>query len=208
MKRIRSLYVLAFLLLFPALSLAQRTLPVDGGKITSGIGWRLDPFGSGRMVYHRGIDIAVPEGSPVYPVQKGTVYYAGPYKGYGNLVAVNHGNGIITLYGHNATVKVTAGDRVDSTTVIALSGNTGRSTGPHVHFEVRELAGYDKQRHEKLTRDLKAIVENNIHELVEDAVSGQGGSGRVVPASRHRRIKSTCHFVPKQFPVSGQQVPE
>ena len=57
---------------------------------------------------------------------------------------------LLTLYGHNAVVKVTAGDRVDSTTVIALSGNTGRSTGPHVHFEVRELAGYDKQRHEKL----------------------------------------------------------
>jgi murein DD-endopeptidase MepM/ murein hydrolase activator NlpD len=176
MKPICSLYVLIILLLCPALSFAQRTLPVDGGKITSGIGWRLDPFGSGRMVYHRGYDIAVPEGTPVYPVQKGIVYYAGPYKGYGNLVAVKHGNGMLTLYGHNDTVKVATGDRVDSNTIIALSGNTGRSTGPHVHFEVRELAGYDKQRREKLTQDLKTIVENNIHLWVEDAVSGQGGS--------------------------------
>ncbi len=167
---------LIFLLLFPVAGLAQRSMPVDGGRVTSGVGWRLDPFGSGRKVYHRGIDIAVPEGTPVFPVQKGTVYYAGPYKGYGNLVAVNHGNGVLTLYGHNALVKVTAGDRVDSSTVIALSGNTGRSTGPHVHFEVRELAGYDKLRHEKLVQDLKFIVENNIHELFNDAVSGQGGS--------------------------------
>ncbi|MGA7827951.1 MAG: M23 family metallopeptidase [Geobacteraceae bacterium] len=176
MKCVHSLFLLLFLLLFPAACLAQRTMPVDGGRVTSGVGWRLDPFGSGRMVYHRGYDIAVPEGTPVYPVQKGTVYFAGPYKGYGNLVAVNHGNGTLTLYGHNAMVKVKAGDSVDSSTVIALSGNTGRSTGPHVHFEVREIAGYEKQRHEKLTQELKLVVENNIHVWVEDAVNGQGGS--------------------------------
>jgi len=168
--------MLLFLLLFPAVSLADRSLPVDGGRVTSGVGWRLDPFGSGRMTYHRGVDIAVTEGTPVYPVKKGTVYFAGPYKGYGNMVAVNHGNGLLTLYGHNAIIKVTAGDRVDSKTVIALSGNTGRSTGPHVHFEVRELAGYDKQRQEKLTQELKLVVENNIHEWINDALSSQGGS--------------------------------
>ncbi|MRR58998.1 MAG: M23 family metallopeptidase [Deltaproteobacteria bacterium] len=176
MKRILPLSMLLFLLLFPAVSFADRSMPVDGGRITSGVGWRLDPFGSGRMTYHRGYDIAVPEGTPVFPVKKGTVYFSGPYKGYGNLVAVNHGNGLLTLYGHNATVKVTAGDRVDSKTVIALSGNTGRSTGPHVHFEVRELAGYDKQRHEQLTQDLKRVVENNIHEWINDALNNQGGS--------------------------------
>ena len=176
MKSFQPIYILLILLLFPAACLAERNMPVDGGRITSGIGWRLDPFGSGRMTYHRGYDIAVPVGTRVFPVQKGTVYFAGPYKGYGNLVAVKHGNGTLTLYGHNAEVKVAAGDRVDSTTVIALSGNTGRSTGPHVHFEVRELAGYDKQRNEKLTQDLKVIVENNIHEWIDDFASGQGGS--------------------------------
>jgi murein DD-endopeptidase MepM/ murein hydrolase activator NlpD len=176
MKKILSHSLLLFLLLVPALSLAERSMPVDGGRVTSGVGWRLDPFGSGRMTYHRGVDIAVPEGTPVYPVKNGTVYFAGLYKGYGNMVAVNHGNGLLTLYGHNAAIKVTAGDRVDSKTVIALSGNTGRSTGPHVHFEVRELAGYDKQRQEKLTQDLKRFVENNIHEWINDAMSSKGGS--------------------------------
>lgn len=176
MTCIRTVYLLLFLLLFPAACLAQRSMPVDGGRVTSGIGWRLDPFGSGRMTYHRGYDIAVPEGTPVYPVQKGTVYFAGPYKGYGNLVAVDHGNGTLTLYGHNAMVKVKYGESVDSSTIIALSGNTGRSTGPHVHFEVRELAGYDKRRDERLARDLRTFVENNIHELIDGALSGQGGS--------------------------------
>jgi len=160
---------------FPAVSLAERTSPVDNGRITSGIGWRPDPFGSGRMVYHRGFDIAVPEGTPVYSVKEGTVYYAGPYKGYGNLVAIDHGNGYMTLYGHNTSVKVVRGQRVDSKTVIALSGNTGRSTGPHVHYEVRQVAGYDKQRLAQLRSELKSVVESDVHEWVEEFVTGQGG---------------------------------
>jgi len=139
------------------------------------VGWRLDPFGSGRMVYHRGYDIAVPTGTPVYSVREGTVYYAGPYKGYGNLVAVDHGNGFMTLYGHNSALKVTSGQRVDSRTIIALAGSTGRSTGPHVHYEVRQIAGYDKRRQEQLRAELKSVVENNIHEWVEGFASGRGG---------------------------------
>lgn len=165
-------FLIAFL---PAVCLADRTLPVDGGRVTSGVGWRLDPFGSGRMVYHRGYDIAVPTGTSVYSVREGTVYYAGPYKGYGNLVAVNHGNGYMTLYGHNSALKVTAGQRVDSKTVIALAGSTGRSTGPHVHYEVRQIAGYDKRRQEQLRAELKSVVESNIHEWVEGFASGRGG---------------------------------
>ncbi|MCK7479621.1 MAG: hypothetical protein M0C28_21585 [Candidatus Moduliflexus flocculans] len=82
MKRILPLSMLLFLLLFPAASFADHRLPVAGGGVTSGVGWRLDPFGGGgRMTYHRGVDIAVPEGTPVFPVKKGTVYFAGPYKG-------------------------------------------------------------------------------------------------------------------------------
>jgi murein DD-endopeptidase MepM/ murein hydrolase activator NlpD len=167
--------LISLLLLIPSVSLADRTLPVDGGTVTSGIGWRLDPFGSGRMVYHRGYDIAVPTGTPVYSVRVGTVYYAGPYKGYGNLVAIDHGNGYMTLYGHNSALKVTPGQRVDSRTVIALAGSTGRSTGPHVHYEIRQVAGYDKQRREQLRKELKTVVESNIHEWVEGFVSGRGG---------------------------------
>ena len=62
---------------------AERKSPVDGGSLTSSPGWRLDPFGSGRTVWHNGWDIAVPTGTPVYPTQAGTVYFAGQYKGYG-----------------------------------------------------------------------------------------------------------------------------
>lgn len=165
----------AMALLLPTAALAARQLPVDGGTITSGIGWRLDPFGSGRLVYHNGVDIAVPSGTPVHPTQAGTVYFAGPYRGYGNLVAVDHGNGYISLYGHNSEIKVKAGDRVDTGTVIALSGSTGRSTGPHVHYEVRLVPGYEKQRQAQLEQRLKAMVEKNIDRWIENQVTGQGG---------------------------------
>lgn len=172
MRRIIALILC--LLLLPSLAAASRKLPVDGGTVTSGVGWRLDPFGSGRMVYHYGVDIAVPEGTPVYPTQRGTVTFAGPYKGYGNLVAVDHGNGYVTLYGHNATLRVTPGQGVDTKTVIALAGSTGRSTGPHVHYEVRQIPGYDKKARERLEEQLKALVAEKVNGWVEEHVAGKG----------------------------------
>jgi murein DD-endopeptidase MepM/ murein hydrolase activator NlpD len=167
----------------PQVSFGARQSPVDGGVITSGVGWRLDPFGSGKMVYHNGYDIAVPLGTPVYPVQAGTVYFAGPYKGYGNLVAVDHGNGYVTYYGHNSVVKVAAGQSVDTETVIALAGSTGRSTGPHVHYEIKQIPGYDKQRREQLEAGLKNVVKEKLDGWVEDFVAGKGGPEpeRVLP---------------------------
>lgn len=179
MKYPFALLTLLALLWTPGSSNAQRTLPVDGGRITSPVGWRVDPFGSGQMVYHRGTDIAIPEGTPVYAVGKGTVFFAGIYKGYGNLVAINHGNGTMSLYGHNSLLKVAPGDRVDDTTVIALAGSTGRSTGPHVHYEIRQVAGYSKERQTRLNKDLKAAVQTSIHSIVEGLVSGQGGDGEL-----------------------------
>jgi murein DD-endopeptidase MepM/ murein hydrolase activator NlpD len=168
--------LLAVACLLPATALAERKSPVDGGVLTSSPGLRLDPFGSGRMVMHNGWDIAVPSGTPVYPTQEGTVYFAGPYKGYGNLVAVEHGKGFITLYGHNAEVLVKTGTYVTPKTVIALSGNTGRSTGPHVHYEVRKLpAAYQKQREEEMTARLKEAVTEQVDQLVENFVTGKGG---------------------------------
>ena len=136
--------LLCGLLLLPLPALAARQSPVDGGVITSGKGWRLDPFGSGRIVYHSGYDISVPVGTPVHPTQAGTVFFAGPFHGYGNLVAIDHGNGYLTYYGHNSELLAKAGDKVTPDSVIALSGSTGRSTGPHVHYEMRRLPGYDK----------------------------------------------------------------
>ena len=169
------LIIVHLLLLLPHLSLAARVSPVDNGTVTSGVGWRLDPFGSGRMVYHSGYDIAVPVGTPVHPTQSGTVYFAGQYKGYGNLVVVEHGQGYVTMYGHNLEVLVKPGEKVDPTTVIALSGSTGRSTGPHVHYEIRQLPGFAKVRREQLEQSLKTFVAKSIDGMVDDAVQGKGG---------------------------------
>lgn len=114
---------------------ADLGLPVNG-PVTSGVGLRIDPFGSGKLVYHRGIDIAVPVGTPVQAVRKGRVIFAGERRGYGGTVIVEHDNGDRTMYGHNSLVRVSPGEIVESGTVVAFSGNSGRSTGPHVHFEL------------------------------------------------------------------------
>jgi murein DD-endopeptidase MepM/ murein hydrolase activator NlpD len=100
------------------------------GILTSTFGWRW-----GRM--HEGIDLAVPSGTPVVAAASGTVIVAGWMGGYGNLVVIDHGNGIATAYGHNTSVVVGYGQSVAQGQLISYSGSTGHSTGPHVHFEVR-----------------------------------------------------------------------
>ena len=89
----------------------------------------------GRM--HEGIDIGVSSGTPVHAAAAGTVIHAGWLGGYGNLVVIDHGNGLSTAYAHNSSFVVGTGASVGKGFVIALSGNTGSSSGPHVHFEVR-----------------------------------------------------------------------
>ncbi|MDI3340801.1 MAG: peptidoglycan DD-metalloendopeptidase family protein [Sphaerobacter sp.] len=117
-----------------------RGLPVNG-SITSPFGPRANPFepsdGAAASELHTGIDLAVPEGTPVRATGAGVVRVAGWYGGYGNLVVIDHGNGISSYYGHNATLLVSVGQRVEPGQVIGLSGNTGRSTGAHVHYEIR-----------------------------------------------------------------------
>ncbi len=103
--------------------------PVSG-PITSGFGMRW-----GRM--HEGIDIAVPSGTPVHAAASGTVIYAAWMTGYGNLVVLDHGNRLATAYAHNSSLLVSVGQHVPQGQTISLSGSTGHSTGPHVHFEVR-----------------------------------------------------------------------
>jgi murein DD-endopeptidase MepM/ murein hydrolase activator NlpD len=100
------------------------------GILTSTFGWRW-----GRM--HEGIDHAVSTGTPVVAAASGTVIVAGWMGGYGNLVVIDHGNGIATAYGHNTSVAVSYGQSVAQGQLISYSGSTGHSTGPHVHFEVR-----------------------------------------------------------------------
>ena len=103
--------------------------PVSG-PVTSGFGSRW-----GRM--HEGIDIAVGEGTPVRAAAAGLVIYSGWMGGYGNLVVVDHGNGLSTAYAHNSSLAVSVGQSVAAGETISYSGSTGHSTGPHVHFEVR-----------------------------------------------------------------------
>jgi len=111
------------------------------GRLTSLFGWRQDPY-NGQSRFHSGIDIGAPTGTPVFVPQDGVVTYSGRYKGYGNLVAVFHPPNLYTLYGHNSQLLVTRGQQVRAGTPIALVGSTGRSTGPHLHFEVRQNTGY------------------------------------------------------------------
>ena len=106
------------------------------GIVTSGFGWRLSPLGDGNEL-HPGTDIAYAMGAPVVATADGEVVVSGPAGGYGNLVQIDHGNGITTLYGHNSELAVTAGQKVKKGQVISYAGSTGRSTGTHVHYEVR-----------------------------------------------------------------------
>ena len=110
--------------------------PVQG-KISSYYGWREHPIRHERD-YHKGIDIAVSIGSPVYAAEEGIVIYSGWSQGYGRLVIIQHRNNKKTYYAHNLRLLVNKGDRIKQGKIIALSGSSGVSTGPHVHFEIRD----------------------------------------------------------------------
>jgi murein DD-endopeptidase MepM/ murein hydrolase activator NlpD len=109
--------------------------PVAGGFISSYFGEREDPF-SGEEAYHKGVDFAGTAGANVMAVAAGVVTWAGNRTGYGNLVEINHGDGYITRYAHCQRTLVSVGQTVKRGDSVALMGSTGRSTGPHVHFEV------------------------------------------------------------------------
>jgi len=109
--------------------------PIKRGWISSYYGTRTNPF-TGKLQFHKGMDFAAKSGSDVLAVAGGVVTWSGKRYGYGNLVEINHGNGYITRYGHNKSNLVEVGSTVKKGQVISLMGSTGRSTGPHVHFEV------------------------------------------------------------------------
>lgn len=106
------------------------------GWVTSDFGSRLDPYTSERVM-HAGLDIAGPHGKEVIAPSDGTVVFAGLEGGYGNVLVVDHGYGIKTRYGHLSSISVKPGEKVKRGDMMALLGNTGRSTGPHLHYEVR-----------------------------------------------------------------------
>jgi murein DD-endopeptidase MepM/ murein hydrolase activator NlpD len=109
--------------------------PVANGFISSYFGERADPF-DGRDAFHKGVDFAGTIGSSVTSVAAGVVTWAGERAGYGKLIEINHGDGFVTRYAHNERTLVTVGQTVKRGEPVALMGSTGRSTGPHVHFEV------------------------------------------------------------------------
>lgn len=109
--------------------------PINRGWMSSRFGRRTDPF-TGHVAWHGGVDFAGKEGSDIVAVASGVVTWAGERYGYGNLVEINHGNGFKTRYGHCKEALVKVGDVVKKGQIVALMGSSGRSTGPHVHFEV------------------------------------------------------------------------
>jgi murein DD-endopeptidase MepM/ murein hydrolase activator NlpD len=109
--------------------------PVTSGYVSSQFGSRTDPF-TGRRAFHKGVDFAGREGAEVVAVASGVVIWSGERYGYGQLVEINHGNGYVTRYAHNVDNLVAVGDTVRRGQVIARMGDTGRATGPNLHFEV------------------------------------------------------------------------
>jgi murein DD-endopeptidase MepM/ murein hydrolase activator NlpD len=110
-------------------------MPVRDAYISSNYGYRADPM-TGRTAFHAGIDFAGTEGSDVFSVADGVVTFAGKRTGYGNVVEVNHGDGLVTRYAHARAVAVKVGDMVSKDQLVAYMGSTGRSTGTHLHYEV------------------------------------------------------------------------
>lgn len=108
--------------------------PVDGW-VTSGFGERISPF-TGKKDYHSGVDVASPVGTPIYAPADGVVIFSGAKAGFGNFIMIAHGNGVISRYGHNAQNMVHPGQKIKRGEQIATVGMTGRTTGPHLHYEI------------------------------------------------------------------------
>jgi len=112
------------------------TLWPVSGNISSGFGWRPNPFGGGGSEFHDGVDIPAPGGTNIRAAGGGVVVFAGWRNGYGNVIIIDHGNGLETLYAHNTTNIAREGDTISRGDIIATVGRTGRATGTHLHFEV------------------------------------------------------------------------
>ena len=110
--------------------------PAHVQMVTSSFGYRRDPF-TGRAAMHKGLDFRGPMGAPIYAAAKGRVTFVGRKSGYGNVVEITHGNGMMTRYAHMSKFRSRVGQQVAAGDVIGAIGSTGRSTGPHLHFEVR-----------------------------------------------------------------------
>lgn len=118
------------------LAAVPHNLPASLEYISSGFGYRSDPF-TGEAAFHAGLDFRGPIGAPIYAAARGTVSYAGVRQGYGNCLEITHGNGVVTRYAHMSAFRARVGQVVAAGDTIGAIGSSGRSTGPHLHFEVR-----------------------------------------------------------------------
>jgi murein DD-endopeptidase MepM/ murein hydrolase activator NlpD len=133
--------LLLFVLCFPGLPQAGIPAmpfvhPITSPVFSSKFGMRRHPIYKVRR-HHAGLDLVAPIGAPIRAIAAGTVVFADPYRGYGNLVVIRHPNGLTSHYGHLRAIKVAPGKRVKAGQIIATLGNTGSSTGPHLHLEIR-----------------------------------------------------------------------
>lgn len=117
------------------LRLVPSIRPVNGGYLGSGFGYRKDPF-TGKVRFHYGQDFAVNIGTPVYTPADGIVRYAATQAGFGKVVKIDHGNGYLTIFAHLSSIAVKRGQKINRGELLGRSGNTGRSAGPHLHYEV------------------------------------------------------------------------
>lgn len=122
------------------------SLPVTTVWHSSNFGWRIDPF-TGKNAFHEGVDFMAETGTPIYAAGGGIVVYADVNAGYGNTVDIDHGNGLVSRYAHASKINVKVGDVVMKGQKIAEVGNTGHSTGPHLHFEVRHQGAAQNPEH-------------------------------------------------------------
>ena len=113
-----------------------QVIPAAGAQMSSGFGYRTDPF-DGSPAFHAGLDFKAPIGAPIYAAARGQVAFVGQRGGYGNCVEIDHGNGLLTRYAHMSGFRTHVGHPVMAGQLIGVVGSTGRSTGPHLHFEVR-----------------------------------------------------------------------
>jgi murein DD-endopeptidase MepM/ murein hydrolase activator NlpD len=132
-------------------------MPLSGDpSVTSGFGYRADPF-LGRLALHPGVDLAEAYGAEIHAAASGRVVHAGPAGGYGNMVEIDHGNGLATRYAHMSETLVEEGQEVAKGAVLGRLGSTGRSTGPHLHYEVRvDGEPVDPERYLRAGADLAA----------------------------------------------------
>jgi murein DD-endopeptidase MepM/ murein hydrolase activator NlpD len=139
------------------MSFVPLRMPLSGDpSVTSGFGYRADPF-LGRLALHPGVDLAEAYGAEIHAAASGRVAHAGPAGGYGNMVEIDHGNGLVTRYAHMSDVLVEEGQEVDRGAVLGRLGSTGRSTGPHLHYEVRvDGEPVDPERYLRAGADLAA----------------------------------------------------